>query len=170
MSAVLPVLLLSILCVPPARAAGEADKAASGERFLEAGGKSAVGGEAGAVFAGGGGSDRSALDLVNSPGRSKGLKTGAPPPAGRSAMDKALAGGEGAIIGGAAGFVIGGVAGSVLGPAGTVGGATAGAQLGAVLGAGIGFAVGFLLGGKEKSGVTQATESRQRQLDEAMKE
>ena len=170
MKTLLPLMLLAMLAAPPARAAGEDDKAGSGERFLENGGKGAVGdGSGSGVAAGEGGSDRSALDLVNSPESSKGLKTKAPPPPGGGAtIDKALAAGKGAVIGGAIGLVAGGAAGSFLGPAGTVGGAAGGAKLGAALGAGIGLVIGFLLGGKEKSGLTQSLESRQSRYDEAI--
>ena len=166
MKTLIPLMLLAILAAPPARAAGEEDKAQSGERFLEQGGKGAVGGGSGAVAADGDGTDRSALDLINAPEGSKGLKTKAPPTPGGSKLDKAIAGGKGAVYGGAAGFVVGGVIGSVVGPAGTVAGALGGAQLGAVVGVGIGFIAGFMMGGKEKGGLTKAIESHNSQLDE----
>lgn len=168
----LPFLLSAAFAVC-VHAQSEADKAGSGERFLEVGGKGSIGGSASGegVAAGSGGSDRSALDLVNSPESSKGLKTGAPPSpgGGGGSLEKALSGGKGAVIGGAAGLVIGGIAGSVGGPLGTLGGAAGGAKLGAIVGAGIGFVAGFLMGGKEKNETTKALESRQSQLDEVMK-
>jgi len=172
MKTLLLPFLLSGLFAASALAQTEADKAGSGERFLEVGGKGSVDGSAGGdeVAAGSGGSDRTAMDLVNSQGRSKGLKTGAPPaPQAGGNLEKALAGGKGAVIGGAAGLVIGGVVGSVGGPLGTLGGAAGGAKLGAIVGAGIGFAVGFLMGGKEKSETSKVLEGRQSQLDDAMK-
>ena len=170
MKTLLPLMLLAVLAAPPARAAGEEDKAGSGERFLENGGKGAVGdGSGSGVAAGEGGSDRSALDLVNSPESSKGRKTKAPPtPGGGGTIDKAVAGGKGAVIGTVAGLVIGGVAGSVLGPTGTIGGAAGGAKLGAVVGAAVGFAIGFMMGGKEAGAATTAISNRQKALDEAM--
>ena len=171
MKTILPLMLLAILAAPPARAAGEEDKAGSGERFLENGGKGAVGDGSGTgVAAGEGGSDRSALDLVNSPESSKGLKTKAPPAPGDEGgkMNKALSAGKGAVIGGAVGLVVGGVAGSLLGPAGTLGGAAGGAKLGAIVGVGVGLFVGYLMGSGKKTETENAISSRQKQLDEAM--
>lgn len=171
MKPLLPLMLLALLAAPPARAASEEDKAGSGERFLETGGKGSIGGGAGdGVSAGEGGLDRSALDLVNSPEGSKGLKTNAPPAPGEGgpSMNKALTAGKGAVIGGAVGLVVGGVAGSVLGPAGTLGGAAGGAKLGAIAGVGIGLIAGYLLGSGKKTGVENAVSSRQKALDEAM--
>lgn len=171
MKTLLPFLLLTLLAAPSARAAGEEDKAGSGERFLESGGRGTIGDGSGGVAAGEGGSDRSALDLVNSPERAKGLKTNAPPePSLGTKLDKTLTGGKGAVYGMAAGLVIGGVVGSIGGPAGTLGGAAGGAKLGAMAGAGVGFLIGYLLGGKKENEVGKAIESRQQQLDDLMKQ
>lgn len=168
MKTLLPLLLLVMLAAPSARAAGEEDKAGSGERFLENGGKGSVGDGGGGVAAGEGGSDRSALDQINSPGRSGGLKTSAPPAPGRDKFGQAIAGGKGAVIGGAAGLVIGGVVGSLGGPLGTLGGAAGGAKLGAIAGAAVGFVVGFMMGGKEQNATSSAISNRQKAIDDAM--
>lgn len=170
MNPLIPLMLLAILAAPPVRASGEADKAGSGERFLEQGGQGSVSGGEG-VAAGEGGSDRSALDLVNSPESSKGLKTSAPPAPGEGGkMNKVLSAGKGAVIGGAVGLVVGGVAGSILGPAGTLGGAAGGAKLGAIAGVGVGLFIGYLMGSSKKTGVENAISARQKQLDEAMRQ
>ncbi len=157
-----PLLVVAaLLCASPAFTENEADKAQSGQRFLEEGGSGSVrdGGGGAGVDGSGSASDReTALSQVNSEGKSKGLKTKEPPKAGGATIDRAMNGGKYAVGFGAAGFVAGGLIG---GPGGAV--------AGAALGVGIGFVVGFALGGKPSGGLDSKIEDRNSRIDAAMR-
>ena len=159
-----PLLIVAaLLCASPAFTENEADKAQSGERFLEEGGSGSVrDGSGGAgVDGSGSASDReNAMGQVNAEGRKKGLKTKEVPKTGGATADKAINAGKYAVGFGVAGFVAGGLIG---GPGGAI--------AGAALGAGVGFVVGFMLGGKPEGGLDSkiSADARQSRIDAAMR-
>jgi len=170
-----PFLLAFLLLAAPARHVAaqddlESSKGSSGERFSELGGKGGVSGESSAVDASAGSGNREAMDLVNAESAKPALDGKEVPAPGKKksdALGKAVGTAKGAAYGMVAGAVVGGAVGIIGGPAGVLGGAAAGAKLGAMAGLAIGGLAGFLLGGKSSS--PGVLESRQRQLDEAMK-
>lgn len=167
LSLVIAALFLT-LYVRPAHADLESDKAASGMKFLETGGRGSPGASEAAVDARGG-SGADARDPVNAPASAAGLKTAAVPAPAGDALGKAVGTAQAAVYGAVAGLVIGGVAGIVGGPMGMLGGGISGAKLGTIAGAAIGACVGFLLAGKAAERKTGLLERRQQELDDALK-
>lgn len=165
------LLFLVVFASPsPAQSDPEAAKSESGSKFLETGGSGGV--QSGAAVDGTSDPSKSqrANDLVN--GTETKLSpdgTTVPAPRKGDALSKAVGAAKGAVIGGVVLGTAGAVVGAIGGPAGVLGGAVAGAKLGIMVGMAVGAGIGWLLGGKEGSATSGALESRQSEIDKALK-
>lgn len=164
------LLLLGAAIPSRAQSDPESAKSESGTKFLETGGQGGV--SAGTDVSGE--SDPSKAERANAltNGTDRKLtpdKTEVPTPKKGDALSKAVGAAKGAVIGGVVLGTVGGVVGAIGGPAGILGGAMAGAKLGIMVGMAVGAGIGWLLGGKEASATGGALESRQNEIDKALK-